>query len=158
MYFCISINYNMELFVLILLLSIATADEQEVENDCLSCIKRDRHTFYKVVWSTSAPAEYVCRSSGTLISKFGYVVDSACDEMDCANITTRLHLRHSRRYGYFDCRLQETVETSNHHSKIIHIIRDYLEILLMSIVCGILVLKKKLLIQCIKSHWKEEGT
>jgi hypothetical protein len=148
----------MELFTLLIISTVpfALSSEDAIEPDCLACIRKEHHTFYKVIWAAAAPTDYVCRSAGTLISKFGHIVDSACDEMDCQNISSRPLLRNSRRYDYFDCRLQETIETKNRHAKLVQIIRDYLEIILMSIVCGILVLKKKILLQCIKSHWTNE--
>jgi hypothetical protein len=145
----------MELYILILIVSQALGLQNAsslVEDECNTCILNNQLTFYKIFWSINNPAEYTCRSSATLVSKFGYVVDSACDSVGCANISHRPLLGNSRRYGYFDCRLQETVETSNHHAKIVQIIRDYLEIFLMSIVCAILVLKKRLLVDCIQSH------
>lgn len=140
----------MELFIFILIAQ--TVASSTVQEECEKCIAKPDHAFYKIIWSVSAPTEYVCRSNANLISKFGYVVDSACDQESCGNLSTRPLLRHGRRYGYFDCKLQDTVETSNHHARIVAVVRDYLEIFLMSIVCAILVLKKRILLECINSH------
>lgn len=140
----------MELLIFVLI--ARTLASTSVQEECEKCIAKSDHAFYKIIWSVSAPTEYICRSNANLISKFGYVVDSACDQEACGNLSIRPLLRHGRRYGYYDCRKQETIETSNHHATIVAVIRDYLEILLMSIVCAILVLKKRILLECINSH------
>jgi hypothetical protein len=145
----------MELFLLAILISQSLGSHNvtsEVEDNCMVCVETPKHTYYKIIWNPTGPAEYVCRTTATLVSKFGYIVDSACDKNGCMNISSRPLLRNSRRYGYFDCNYKETAPISNHHAKLVQIIRDYLEIFLMSIVCAILVLKKKILMECINSH------
>jgi hypothetical protein len=149
----------MEVFILISVVFIMrVAANRTVEQECLECVNEKKMTFYKTVWASKDPSEYSCRKYAYSVSTFGYVVDTACIESECQNITLRPLLHNSRRYGYFYCQTQQIVDSSNHHAKVVQTVRDYLEIVLLSVVCGILVLKKQLLIDCIKSHRRNQAS
>jgi hypothetical protein len=67
----------------------------KVKANCVLCVETPKHTYYKNIWNPTGPAEYVCRSTATLVSKFGYIVDSPCDKNGCMNISSRPLLRNS---------------------------------------------------------------
>jgi hypothetical protein len=82
----------MEVFILISVVFImGVAANRTVEQECLECVNEKKMTFYKTVWASKDPPQYSCRKYAYLVSKFGYVVDTACIESECQNITLRLH-------------------------------------------------------------------
>jgi hypothetical protein len=142
----------MELFILILATCSVMSDETTIEENCVKCTADGNQVYYRVMFSPYVQSDFICRPSSALVSKFGYIVDSACDANSCRNISYRPLLKESYRYGYFDCRMDRTVPRQTEDFSLIQIVRDYLEILLLSIMCGLLLLKKKLLTECVEKH------
>jgi hypothetical protein len=138
----------MALFVLFFLACSAMSSEVSIEDKCKTCVQDGNQVYYRVMFSPYVQSDFICRPSSALVSKFGYVVDSACDDIACKNISYRPLLRNSYRQGYFDCRLNSEVPAKE-HSPIVQLVRDYLELLLLGIMCTLLVLKKKLLTECV---------
>jgi hypothetical protein len=146
----------MELFILILVAYSVMSDEVSVEKDCVKCTEDGNQVYYRVMFSPYVQSDFICRPSSALVSKFGYIVDSACDANSCRNISYRPLLKENYRYGYFDCRLDRSVPRQIENFSLVQLVRDYLEILLLSVMCGLLLLKKKLLTECVDKHLKPE--
>jgi len=138
------------IFLSFVVTTTAISSLSEIEDDCRQCTANGTQVFVKLIVEPIYQAEYVCKSSAILVSKFGIVVDRICHPTECKNITTRPISRTFSRYDLF-CDHVET-ESGSFHATILEIIKNYLEILLMSTIFALLVLKKSILEKCLKKR------
>jgi hypothetical protein len=113
---------------------------------CRNCTADGNKIFLKVIYQPFARAEYVCRQSATLVSKFGIIVDRSCSPAMCLNFTARPI---TRSFGRLELDCSDGVEYTDHYS-VITIIKDYLEIIFMSTILALILLKKSLLEKCLQ--------
>jgi len=118
-------------------------------SDCIHCVRNLDHTYYKIKWAVSSNETFACRSSAMLISRFAVSVETACNEEDCARVHGSSDSTIVRKYWYFACNHNSG---TNRHGKMVKIVRDYVEIVFLSLLCGVLVLKKQMLLGCIKKR------
>jgi len=121
-----------------------------VHSDCLKCVKAPYHTCYKIKWTTSSTPVFACRASAMFVSRFALSVETACIEEDCNALDSVLDGLRERRMWYFSCHHHPVNRLR--HEKLVKIVRDYVEIIFLGILCGVLVLKKQMLLRCIKKR------
>jgi hypothetical protein len=115
---------------------------------CRNCTADGNKIFFKVIYQPFARADYVCRKSATLVSKFGIVVDRSCSPVMCFNFTARPITRSFRRLE-LDC--SDGVEYTDHYS-VITPTKDYLEIPFMGTILDLFLLIKYLLEKCLQKR------
>jgi len=131
---------------------LALQNNKVIEEDCKACTFERSKMFLKILHSPMANAEYVCRSSALLVSKFGIVADRSCSPEECTNITTRPISRTFNRYELF---CQDDSTHGGTHLHVLTIVKDYVEIVLMGVMLALLLLKKSLIESCIKKKGRE---
>jgi hypothetical protein len=138
------------ILTLALMATAARSTDMSVEDQCKSCTYDGSKIFLKIIFRPMFRPEYVCRESALLVSKFGIVVDRSCTPDGCRNNTSTPIVRKFSRteLGCSDSDLSE----HGTDIQLITIVKDYVEIIVMSTFLAILLLKKSLLEKCIKNE------
>jgi len=132
--------------------SLGNLVSRSIEEECKSCTAEGNKMFIKILHSPFSRAKYVCRDSALLLSKFGIVADRSCSPEQCKNITNRPVMR---TFSWFEVFFEDSDFSANsNHIQVLTIIKDYLEILLVSIMIGRLLLKKSILETGFKKNLK----
>jgi len=134
-------------------LSVCSFSNRSIEEECKACTLEGNKMFIKIIHYPFSRAEYVCRDSALLVSKFGIIADRSCTPEQCFNITNRPVMRTFTRHELF-CEDSDFSPNGN-HIQILTIVKDYLEIILMSVMIGLLVLKKSLIESCFRQRFNQ---
>jgi hypothetical protein len=143
---------KMKLFLILLVSGFACAGQNwtVVEQACRHCTADGTKMYLKIIYQPLSSPEFVCRSSAVLISKFGIIVDRSCRPDQCENIFSRPITRTFSKLELACMDIEDS--TTSYHFQILTIVREYLEIILMSTILGLLLLKKSILETCIKKR------
>jgi len=123
-----------------------------IEDECKSCTANKSRVYLKSIWLSNMPASFTCRESFSLASKFGIIVDRACVPEECNGIYHRPIMEsfgsksiHCLQLNFNQEQQDHTEPPSNSLHEIIKMVRDYMEIIFISVVLALLLLKKKML-------------
>ena len=119
--------------------AIATQNLTAMEQVCTNCTLTQAFGFYKIMWKRTAPAEYVCRATATITSKYGIIVDRACTPMDCLGIETRPFSKAVS--SPLSCTSYPNVENPTSEVGTVTYVRDVMEIVLIFVFLFGLVLR-----------------
>jgi len=138
--------------ILCLVAAFAAAENfTTIENSCFNCTTDGQKVFLKVMFAPFAKAKFICRKSALLASQFGAVVDRACREDQCKAIDTRPITR-TFVGNELSCIEEEDVGLPSNGQKVVSLIREYLEIVFMLSIMGLLFVKKSMIQGCVNNR------